>query len=250
MSEEPAVPHIIPVRVNSEPQQTHQQEQQTVPEADLVAVENYLNLKASGEELPEDIDEAKVAQDALRWFIDMKRQNKALEYENQHDKLTGLLNKEALMKMAEAKEREGKLEAILVIDLDRFKSVNDVLGHLRGDEVLVKVADMLKVAMRENDLIARWGGDEFVAMLSDESSERLLKAIKSLDERIKANFALYTMQHEELQEIGFGFSMGWAYVHGGDVEEAVERADKAMYEDKQNNRRQYAGVSDTFSELR
>ena len=88
-----------------------------------------------------------------------------------HDDLTDLPNRRALLrelKLRRAAERE---TAVLIIDLDRFKVMNDFLGHANGDRLLVTIADRIRTSIRVNDYCARLGGDEFVVLLDEASSE-------------------------------------------------------------------------------
>lgn len=93
-----------------------------------------------------------------------------LKYASSHDALTGLPNRAAFLKRLEraiekAKQNKGHLFAVLFIDLDRFKVINDSLGHLVGDQLLITVARRLKASLRSNDMVARLGGDEFTILL-------------------------------------------------------------------------------------
>lgn len=97
-----------------------------------------------------------------------------LRYEALHDALTHLPNRDWLAKRLEVEilqchHQPGRQFGLLMIDLDRFKAVNDSLGHLVGDKLLVAVADLLKHAVRKVDMVSRWGGDEFVIFLDDVS---------------------------------------------------------------------------------
>ena len=91
-----------------------------------------------------------------------------VQYLSQHDALTGLPNRSRLRDYLEqnlASLRSGSTLTLLYIDLDRFKPVNDTLGHAAGDEVLIGVASRLRERTRDGDLVARLGGDEFVVVL-------------------------------------------------------------------------------------
>ena len=93
-----------------------------------------------------------------------------------HDALTGLSNRVALMeRMEEASarcRRRGETFSLLLLDLDRFKKVNDTLGHSAGDALLGEVAARLKACLRETDAIARLGGDEFAIIQTGETDRR------------------------------------------------------------------------------
>ena len=150
------------------------------------------------------------------------------------DSLTGLLNRATLADhlertLAEA-EREGRRVAVLFVDLDKFKEVNDVRGHLAGDQVLRVIAERLWAAVPPDTDVARWGGDEFVIPLlqlerpavqfADELRERLAAPI-SVDDAI----------------ITVGATIGIALFpdHGSSQDELIRAADVAMYAAKESN---------------
>jgi diguanylate cyclase (GGDEF)-like protein len=98
---------------------------------------------------------------------ELKRAQLQLEYDNDHDNLTGLANRTLLLRELEqlnAQSQENR--SLLFLDLDRFKMINDSLGHIIGDRLLIHVANMLRMVVRPGDVVARLGGDEFVILLS------------------------------------------------------------------------------------
>lgn len=106
---------------------------------------------------------------ALRDVEEQVQRREQLAYRASHDALTGLVNRtEAMEALAEALER-AKLKhtwvGLLYVDIDHFKAVNDTYGHLEGDRLLIRVAQLLKDTLRETDVVARIGGDEFIAVL-------------------------------------------------------------------------------------
>lgn len=117
---------------------------------------------------------------AMRWQLqditERKRREDRVAFLAYHDPLTGLPNRrlfEELVPFALARaDRDGSVVGLLLIDLDDFKSVNDTLGHLAGDRVLERVGKRLRGLTRATDLVARWGGDEFVLVLGDLAGER------------------------------------------------------------------------------
>src|SRR5439155_18727803 len=106
---------------------------------------------------------------------DRKQAEEQIRFLAYHDRLTGLPNRtmfEEALGLALARARRHRLGvAVLFLDLDNFKLVNDSLGHNAGDELLREVASRLRTVNREEDLVARQGGDEFLVLLADLSSE-------------------------------------------------------------------------------
>ena len=98
-------------------------------------------------------------------ITDSRRAEQLLRFQASHDELTGLANRRQLLDEIRRVVADGRSVAVLLLDLDRFKLINDSLGHDRGDELLVVVADRLRLAVRPGDLVARLGGDEFAVVL-------------------------------------------------------------------------------------
>lgn len=158
------------------------------------------------------------------------------------DPLTGLPNRRLLqdrLKLAlAASQRSGKNGALLFIDLDNFKTLNDSLGHDMGDLLLQQVAERLTACVRENDTVARLGGDEFVVMLQDLSEHALTAAsqAETIGEKIldsvNQSFKLRRHNHKTSPSIGAVLFCG--YQHS--VDELLKHADIAMYQAKQSGR--------------
>ena len=160
-----------------------------------------------------------------------------------HDPLTGLYNRvnfeEYLSHALFSAKRHENILAILFIDLDRFKVINDTLGHDIGDEVLITVASRLKSALRESDFISRWGGDEFVVILENLSStsEAAIIATNIID-TLKEPMEIKS--HHLITTASIGISL---YPENGeDANTLIKHADSAMYLAKdmgKNNFRYY-----------
>ncbi|MEE9913606.1 MAG: sensor domain-containing diguanylate cyclase [Deltaproteobacteria bacterium] len=150
-----------------------------------------------------------------------------------HDPLTGLANRMLVMDRLEqaivsAKRRNGQL-ALLFLDLDEFKNVNDLYGHLVGDQLLIEIANKLKEAVRrENDTIARIGGDEFLILLTDISQR---SHIESIVNHLFEKFTEPLLIGLPPLEIKVNFSVGIALFpeHGEDSDTLIHSADSAMY---------------------
>lgn len=158
-----------------------------------------------------------------------------------HDSLTGLPNRVLFMDRLQhaiqrSKRRKESWFAVLFLDLDRFKTVNDSLGHVLGDQLLIAAARRLQTCLRTSDTIARFGGDEFVILLEDlESSEDATRVAERILHEMTAPFTLAGHQMVITTSIGVVFStMGYEK-----PEEVLRDADIAMYRAKEQGRRQY-----------
>ncbi|NEO26420.1 MAG: EAL domain-containing protein [Kamptonema sp. SIO4C4] len=174
-----------------------------------------------------------------------------LQHNALHDSLTGLPNRSWLLtRLSVLIETTYKnpqyLYAILFIDLDRFKVLNDSLGHLVGDELLKKVTQRLQSCLSENATLARWGGDEFIVLLENISSEATaIATANAILERIKTPFQLRTYQIHTGASIGITSS-----IHGYQQPQAVLRdADVAMYHAKQAGRGCYVVLTPEMQQL-
>lgn len=168
------------------------------------------------------------------------------------DPLTGLFNRRYAMaflaELTESARRSGQPYAILLADLDRFKSVNDRFGHATGDAVLVEVAQRLTNGLRREDLVARIGGEEFLIILPDQSLARAEEIARTLCRRIEER----PVTHHRNEPVHVTASIGlavWTPVedfapagsrpHGGSAcrgHDLIERADRALLRSKQAGR--------------
>ena len=175
-------------------------------------------------------------------ITELKRRELRLAYLAQHDVLTGLANRSLLRERIDAAmvlARPERPSAIACLDLDRFKDVNDALGHPVGDDVLVQVADRLRLQLGPDDTVARLGGDEFAILFAeigkpDDAEAAVARIIAVLSEP-------YHVGH---QRIVIGVSAGLAVMplHGADPDTLLQHADIALYRAKANGR----GICRTF----
>ena len=167
--------------------------------------------------------------------------NAKLQHENSHDSLTGLANRSHLQQRLQSAWREfstsGKPLGVMFIDLDRFKLVNDSLGHHFGDQLLTQTADRLRSCMRESDLLARLGGDEF-AVLAVEAS---LDVTIGIAERILAAFDLpfFIDGHAVFSSCSIGVVGADSQFHQ-EPSDLLRDADMAMYRVKNGGRDSFA----------
>lgn len=159
------------------------------------------------------------------------------------DVLTGAFSRRAWLEKARPEikraERYGRPLSVMIMDIDRFKSVNDTYGHPVGDIVIKRLAELAMQAIRDSDAFGRFGGEEFVVLLPETKlSEALILA-----ERIRIAFS--EIEIEALQGIRSSISIGLTERYGGEMEldPLLERADRALYEAKNSGRNR--SVSDS-----
>lgn len=179
---------------------------------------------------------------ALFSDISERKENETrIQFLAEHDHLTGLPNRRLLEQRAAAlihSERHGEQElALILIDLDRFKNVNDTLGHQAGDQLLIEVARRLSACVRTTDLVVRLGGDEFVVLLSNMAEgDDLCNVARKIHAALGAPFVVSG------QTVHTPPSMGISRhpQDGADVETLLRHADTAMYQVKANGRNAWA----------
>ncbi|MFF5291952.1 putative bifunctional diguanylate cyclase/phosphodiesterase [Paractinoplanes globisporus] len=153
------------------------------------------------------------------------------EHEALHDGLTGLPNREAFRQRASAAvtdRRDGAGGAVVVVDLNRFKEVNDTLGHHAGDELLRVITARLRTALRTEDTAARLGGDEFALILPGLDPPD----VRALLERVRAELTREMVLDGVPLTIEASFGVALYPAHGEDVEQLLRHADAAMYQGK------------------
>lgn len=170
----------------------------------------------------------------------------SLEQQSLTDPLTGLGNRQQLQnhidRLAQDPDATG-LSAVLLMDLDHFKPVNDTYGHAAGDQVLTEVGERIRALVRDTDLAVRLGGDEFAIVLSSLKHETTIQA---LGERLID--AVSQPYHLERGRVSVSASVGAAVLRPGDtLETALHNADMAMYSIKRSGRNGFALYSDTNS---
>lgn len=170
--------------------------------------------------------------------IQRVRLERELQEQSIRDPLTGLYNRRHLMQVLEEEVRRGKRYkhpfAVMIVDLDNFKLVNDRYGHLKGDDVLAGVADLLRASVRESDLLFRCGGDEFVIVLPETDGQT-----RRVAARLRRRLARWA-KDQGLDDIGLGLSVGtavWDPEAPVEAEELLQRADSHLYRAKRRKKR-------------
>lgn len=174
---------------------------------------------------------------AIQNITQQKMADQIIEFQANYDQLTRLPNRALLLDRLQHallnSERDHKRIAVLFIDLDNFKSVNDNLGHDAGDELLVETGHRIQACMRTTDTVARHSGDEFVAMLTDVCSASVVSRIADdIVASMRQPFFLNGSSVYCSVSVGIAFSPD----DGGDVDTLVIKADQAMYEVKKSGR--------------
>jgi len=184
----------------------------------------------------QDVTEEKMAQQALLdKNVSLQKANEKLGRMARTDGLTGLLNRQYFMqRLQEEMDRSRRYDtplSILLMDLDHFKNVNDTWGHLAGDAVLLAAAGEITNRMRDTDIAARYGGDEFIMILTQTN----LEGARSFAERLCKGIAAIEYEYKDTNET---CSIGVAELSGAvtDLTSFVKMADDAMYKAKDKGR--------------
>ncbi|MEO1369804.1 MAG: EAL domain-containing protein, partial [Acidobacteriota bacterium] len=170
------------------------------------------------------------------------------------DALTGLPNRatfarEAGAALARAREDERGL-ALVFVDLDRFKPINDTLGHAAGDQLLREVARRLLTSVRTDDLVARLGGDEMIVLLHNPSGDGSIDrhSVRRVAKRILGAFTpSFKLEHHELS-MSASLGIAIAPEDAESIDDLIDRADRAMYEAKEEGRNRFCFYSSELDE--
>jgi diguanylate cyclase (GGDEF)-like protein len=175
----------------------------------------------------------------------MRREHAELEHKALHDSLTKLANRvlyiDRVRHALSKRDEPGKDVAVMYVDLDDFKTVNDSLGHAAGDALLVQVADRMTVSVRPDDTVARLGGDEFAVLMTDVANEaEATNVAKRILDSLNTPFEL------QGREVWAHATIGIALAAPGELEVAdlLRRADQAMYTAKGEGKGRYAVFGD------
>lgn len=186
---------------------------------DTFTEEDFFLLEAVGEQIARAIEREQV--------------HEHLFHQASHDNLTGLVNREYFLDLAlrviNKQKRDGRFHALLMLDLNRFKQINDSLGHAVGDRVLIDVAQKIQSQLRSTDTLGRLGGDEFAILLEDSGQPRnVVQVVKRIIAEVKKGVDIYGRSVMTGVSVGAVLNIG-RYT---DVHKVLHDADLAMYEAK------------------
>ncbi|MFC7158934.1 tetratricopeptide repeat-containing diguanylate cyclase [Pseudidiomarina halophila] len=184
---------------------------------------------------------------ARRSNLALKDANRRLADQSVRDPLTGLLNRRAMQQELQRQEKEGSAQsdAMILIDIDHFKRINDKFGHAAGDEVIIEVAKRLQAICRDNDKVIRWGGEEFLIYLTNAEPDALPRFVT----RLLATIAEEPVTTKNSGDIAITATAGFiSYPFANlshaqmDWEATLMLVDKALYAGKVHGRNQAWGI--------
>jgi diguanylate cyclase (GGDEF)-like protein len=208
-----------------------------------------LYLPAGHEENAEEIAFLTSIGNTLAGVLERKRMEERLQHLAHHDLLTALPNRvlfaEHLARSLTMATRSKERMAVMLIDLDHFKQVNDTLGHAAGDRVLVISTQRIRDCLRASDLVARMGGDEFAVILSDLPN---LEAAERVAGKIVQQVSQSIAWEEHSVQVGASIGIAFFPEHGSEADTLLSSADMAMYRIKKRGRNGFCIHDPAWSE--
>jgi diguanylate cyclase (GGDEF)-like protein len=207
-------------------------------------IKTHLELKKVRDDLKQSnkqLQEVNTALQAANQLITVKNQMlkemmEQLEYAAKVDALTGLFNRRYAVEKIEEEvarqQRNQKSFSFLMADIDFFKKVNDTYGHDGGDHVLKAISQMMQQTIREQDWLARWGGEEFLMLLPESDLAEAMLVAERIRQKIEENVIDY-----QKMKIAVTITLGVATYDGTEpVEQIIKKADNALYDGKASGR--------------
>jgi diguanylate cyclase (GGDEF)-like protein len=178
----------------------------------------------------------RMAREKSRMVTQLTNMSRSLDLATRIDPMTGLANRRAIMEMIEQEfsrsNRHQRVTSIIMADLDHFKKINDTHGFNTGDDVLVEVSRVLKSCLRNEDICARWGGEEFLVLLPETSLEGALAVANKIRESV-------AMTEFKVNRPGIQITISLGvceYKPDQNIFEAISRADHALHQAKMGGR--------------
>jgi len=199
-----------------------------LPSANSSGEERFIRLQERKIRLPNNEEGIISIQSDI---TDKIKSEEKIKYASYHDSLTDLYNRSYLEKEIQSLNQDNKLPlALIMADLNGLKLVNDTYGHHEGDKLLQKLAKILKKSCRDNDLIARWGGDEFVILLPETDKKSTKKVVKRINKKIANTF----LEFEDGSKLPLSAAVGYGVKkhYFEDVFKILDDAESQMYKNK------------------
>lgn len=184
--------------------------------------------------------EFRIMAETYNSIYEINKANRAqMKFKIEHDTLTNVFSRQAFEEQKNVLTNANNPMAMLMIDVDKFKEINDQYGHEKGDEVLIRIASTLKSSFRSNDIIARIGGDEFAVLMMDMR----INDVNLIADKI--NHINEALKNPGENEIKTSISVGIAFSEIGYKEDMYVKADQALYHTKKNGRGGYSVYHDS-----
>lgn len=199
-----------------------------IPSADIDGKKRYIRLQERKITLPNNKEGIISIQIDI---TDKIKNEEKIKYASYHDSLTDLYNRSYLENKIQSLNQENKLPlSLIMIDLNGLKLVNDTYGHHQGDKLLQKMAETLNESCRDNDVIARWGGDEFVILLPGTDQKVVEKVVKRINKKISNQF----LEFEDGSRLPLSAALGYGVknFYYQDIFEIMDNAESQMYKNK------------------
>ena len=189
----------------------------------------------------DDLNLLNMVSNQIATAIKRKKDDIFIHKQAHYDALTGLTNKALFYDRLDhailQAQRHDEVIGILFLDIDDFKNVNDTLGHSAGDELLKKIANIIKSSVRKSDTVSRWGGDEFCILLpSVKDNDGVIKLCERI---LTENFKNIALLNEKIN-INASIGISFYPMDGESAETLIDNADKAMYNAKQNGKNRFS----------